>query len=52
MAVEKYKDDKDVKFVFIDTWENGEKDVVKKNVADFIEKNAYPFHVLMDMDLS
>ncbi|HTF31392.1 MAG TPA: TlpA disulfide reductase family protein [Flavitalea sp.] len=50
MAVEKYKDDKDVKFVFIDTWENGEKDVVRKNVAEFIEKNAYPFHVLMDMD--
>jgi len=50
MAVEKYKDDKDVKFVFIDTWENGEKDVIRKNVAEFIEKNAYPFHVLMDMD--
>ena len=50
MAVDKYKEDKDVKFVFIDTWENGEKDVVKKNVAEFIEKNAYPFHVLMDMD--
>ncbi|HTE26882.1 TlpA family protein disulfide reductase [Flavitalea sp.] len=49
-AVEKYKEDKDVKFVFIDTWENGEKDVVKMNVAEFIEKNAYPFHVLMDMD--
>ena len=50
IAVEKYKDDKDVKFVFIDTWENGEKDVISKNVAEFIEKNAYPFHVLMDMD--
>lgn len=50
LAVEKYKDDKDVKFVFIDTWENGEKDEVKKNVGSFIEKNAYPFHVLMDED--
>jgi thiol-disulfide isomerase/thioredoxin len=50
IAVEKYKEDKDVRFVFIDTWENGEKDVVKKNVAEFIEKSAYPFHVLMDMD--
>ena len=49
-AVEKYKADADVKFVFIDTWENGEKDKVKKSVADFIEKNAYPFHVLMDYD--
>lgn len=49
-AVEKYKADPNVKFVFIDTWENGEKDKVKKNVGDFIEKNAYPFHVLMDYD--
>ncbi|RYY63512.1 MAG: TlpA family protein disulfide reductase, partial [Chitinophagaceae bacterium] len=48
MAVEKFKEDKDVKFVFVDTWENGEKDEVLKNVADFIKKNDYPFHVLMD----
>jgi thiol-disulfide isomerase/thioredoxin len=50
MAVEKYREDKDVRFVFIDTWENGEKDEIKKNVAEFIDKNAYPFQVLMDMD--
>jgi len=50
LAVEKYKDDKDVKFVFIDTWETGGKDDVTKNVGNFIEKNAYPFHVLMDLD--
>lgn len=50
MTVEKYKNDADVKFVFIDTWENGEKDKVQKDVAAFIEKNAYPFHVLMDYD--
>ena len=50
IAVEKYKNDPDVKFVFIDTWENGEKDKVQKDVAAFIEKNAYPFHVLMDYD--
>ena len=49
-AVEKYKQDPDVKFVFIDTWENGEKDKVKKDVGEFISKNAYPFHVLMDYD--
>jgi thiol-disulfide isomerase/thioredoxin len=49
-AVEKYKADPNVKFVFIDTWENGEKEKVKKNVGEFIEKNAYPFHVLMDYD--
>ena len=49
-AVEKYKEDPDVKFVFIDTWENGDKEKIKKDVADFIAKNAYPFHVLMDYD--
>lgn len=50
MAVNQFKDDPDVKFVFVDTWENGDKDKVKANVAKFIEDNAYPFHVLMDMD--
>ncbi|WP_462266046.1 redoxin domain-containing protein [Mucilaginibacter sp.] len=46
MAVNKYKDNPDVKFVFIDTWENGDnyQDGVKKFIAD----NNYTFHVLMD----
>ncbi len=46
--VNKYKDDPNVKFVFIDTWESG--DAKEKNAADFIEKNKYNFHVLMDND--
>jgi thiol-disulfide isomerase/thioredoxin len=50
MAVEKYKNDPDVKFVFIDTRENGDRDKIKKEVSALIEKNAYPFHVLMDYD--
>ncbi|MHA4847281.1 TlpA family protein disulfide reductase [Flavitalea antarctica] len=50
LAVEKYREDKDVKFVFVDTWENGEKEEIRKNVTEFIEKNAYPFQVLMDSD--
>ncbi|WP_121810997.1 redoxin domain-containing protein [Mucilaginibacter kameinonensis] len=46
LAVDKYKDDPDVKFLFIDTWENGNDyaDAVKKFIAD----NKYTFHVLFD----
>lgn len=47
-AQEKYKDDPNVKFVFINAWENV-KDV-KKEVAEFITKGAYPFDVLFDLD--
>lgn len=47
-AQEKYKDDPNVKFVFINAWENA-KDV-KKEVAEFITKGAYPFDVLFDLD--
>ncbi|MFN8290103.1 MAG: redoxin domain-containing protein [Chitinophagaceae bacterium] len=44
--VTKYKDNPDVKFVFIDTWEREEDKA--KNAADFIAGNKYTFHVLMD----
>jgi peroxiredoxin len=46
MAVNKYKDDPNTVFLFIDTWENGDKylDGVKKFIAD----NNYTFHVVMD----
>ncbi|MFC0513675.1 redoxin domain-containing protein [Mucilaginibacter angelicae] len=46
LAVDKYKNDPDVKFLFIDTWENGDNyaDAVKKFIAD----NKYTFHVLFD----
>lgn len=46
--VTKFKDNPDVKFVFVDTWERG--DDKEKNAADFITKNKYTFHVLMDND--
>ncbi|MDQ6842879.1 MAG: TlpA family protein disulfide reductase, partial [Bacteroidota bacterium] len=46
--VAKYKNDKDVKFVFVDTWER--EDNKEKNAADFISNNKYDFHVLMDND--
>ncbi|HRN73938.1 MAG TPA: TlpA disulfide reductase family protein, partial [Ginsengibacter sp.] len=46
--VTKYKNDPQVKFLFIDTWETV--DNKEKNAADFIKENKYDFHVLMDND--
>lgn len=46
--VTKYKDDPNVKFVFIDTWETEANK--EKNASDFIKANKYDFHVLMDND--
>jgi len=45
-AVEKYKDDPNVEFLFINTWERVEN--IKENTTEFINKNKYPFHVLLD----
>ena len=47
-AVEKYSKDENVKFFFINSWER-EKDR-KASVQKFLQKNNYPFHVLMDYD--
>ncbi|WP_342648070.1 redoxin domain-containing protein [Mucilaginibacter sp. CSA2-8R] len=47
MAVNKYQSNPNVKFLFIDTWENGDNfnvDGAKKFIAD----NKYSFYVLMD----
>ncbi len=46
MAVDKYKDDPNVKFLFVDTWENGDNYV--PGVKQFIADNKYTFHVLVD----
>lgn len=46
MAVNKYKNDPNVKFLFIDTWENG--DNYLTGVKKFITDNHYSFNVLMD----
>ncbi|MEO6682893.1 MAG: TlpA disulfide reductase family protein [Ginsengibacter sp.] len=46
--VTKYKDDPEVKFVFVDTWENGNNK--EKAAAAFMSENKYDFHVLMDND--
>ncbi|MBB1284400.1 TlpA family protein disulfide reductase [Flavisolibacter sp. BT320] len=46
MAVNKFKNNPDVVFLFIDTWENDSNRVQK--VTDFIAKNNYTFQVLYD----
>jgi len=45
-AVEKFKDDNNVQFLFINTWERGEG--IQNKVRDFIKQHDYPFHVLLD----
>lgn len=45
-AVNKYKDDKEVEFLFIDTWQREEN--YKEIVNKFIDDNKYTFHVLFD----
>lgn len=45
-AVERFKNNSDVVFLFIDTWENDSNRVQK--VTDFIAKNKYSFTVLYD----
>jgi thiol-disulfide isomerase/thioredoxin len=47
-AVEHYASDKDIVFLFVDTWENAENRETR--VSDFIRSNNYPFHVLIDGD--
>lgn len=48
MAVNQYKNDPDVAFVFIDSWEKGTDKA--KNAADFIASKGYTFNVLLDND--
>ena len=45
-AIEKLAKEKNVKFLFVNTWERVENK--KENAAEFIKKNDYPFHVLLD----
>ncbi len=45
-AIEKFSKQNNVKFLFVNTWERV--DDKTKNAADFIAKNKYPFHVLID----
>jgi thiol-disulfide isomerase/thioredoxin len=44
-----YKNDPDIKFLFVDTWERHENNEEKlKAVRNFISESNYSFHVLMD----
>jgi thiol-disulfide isomerase/thioredoxin len=45
-AVDNFADNKDVVFLFVDTWERGENKL--KNASDFVESNKYTFNVLLD----
>lgn len=47
-VVTRYKNDPNVVFLFIDTWESGKDQ--KKNAAAFIAKNHYDFKVLLDTE--
>lgn len=46
MAVEKYKDDKDVVFLFVATMETGKN--FRQKIADFIKEKGYNFQVCID----
>lgn len=45
-VVEKYADDSNVKFLFVNTWERV--DDKRKNAEEFLFRSKYPFHVLLD----
>jgi thiol-disulfide isomerase/thioredoxin len=46
--VKKYKEDKDIVFLFIDVFENSDAATIQKNAAKFIKENNYSFRVLID----
>lgn len=47
-ALDKFQDDPNVEFLFVDTWESTNGEERLKNVSDFIKENEYSFNVLMD----
>ncbi|MBL7776548.1 MAG: redoxin domain-containing protein, partial [Saprospiraceae bacterium] len=47
-TLNQYKDDPNVAFVFIDTWERA--DDKAKNAQDFIQSKGYTFNVLLDLE--
>lgn len=46
--VNKYKDDEEVVFLFIDVWESMEPGKLKETVTDYMTENKYDFNVLFD----
>ena len=49
MAVSKYKNDPNVEFVFIHTWEREDSSVATENAIKYIKENNYTFNVMMDL---
>lgn len=49
-AVDKYKDDASVRFLFVDSWERMGADKRTDHVEKFVENKGYRFQVLMDLD--
>ena len=48
-AVDQYRDDDGVKFLFVNTWEDGEDaETRKKQVLNFVAQHPYGFHIVMD----
>jgi peroxiredoxin len=47
-AVNQYKDDSNVAFLFVDSWERASDKA--KNASDFISSKGYTFNVLLDND--
>jgi thiol-disulfide isomerase/thioredoxin len=47
--INKYKDDKDVVFLFIDTWENEVFQKTQEAVTKYMADNKYSFNVLFDV---
>ena len=47
-AVNKYKDDESVAFLFVNAWERV--DNKEENARNFIKENDYPFYVLLDIN--
>ncbi len=50
MAQANYKNDPNVAFVFVDSWERLPLDQKAKAAGDFIASKSYDFNVLMDLD--
>ena len=48
MAVDKYKDDPNVEFLFLHTWERGSADATEQ-AKNYVTENNYTFEVLMDL---
>jgi thiol-disulfide isomerase/thioredoxin len=47
MAVDKYKNDENVKFLFIHTWEKEDNPTVA--AINYLKENNYSFHLIMDL---